>query len=53
MAKTKPFDEHFEDYEKWFDFNKYTYQSEIKALVYFIPKKRRIPGNRIRIDALW
>lgn len=39
MAKTKPFDEHSEDYEKWFEFNKYAYQSEIKALGHFIPEK--------------
>lgn len=39
MAKTEPFDEHFEDYEKWFDLNKYAYESEIKALKHFIPDK--------------
>lgn len=37
MAKTSPFDEYSEDYEKWFDFNKYAYQSEIKAINHFIP----------------
>ena len=39
MAKTKPFDEYFEDYEKWFDFNKYAYQSEINAIHHFIPEE--------------
>jgi len=39
MAKTKPFDEHSEDYEKWFEFNKYAYHSEIRAIGHFIPKK--------------
>ena len=39
MAKTKPFDENSEDYEKWFEFNKYAYHSEIKALGHFIPEK--------------
>ncbi len=39
MAKTEPFDQHFEDYEKWFDLNKYAYESEIKALMHFIPAK--------------
>jgi len=38
MAKTEPFDEHFEDYEKWFDLNKYAYESEIKAIRHFIPE---------------
>jgi len=38
MAKTKPFDEHSEDYEKWFETNKYAYLSEIKALDHFIPE---------------
>lgn len=39
MAKTKPFDEHFEDYEKWFDLNKAAYESEIRAIKHFIPDK--------------
>ena len=38
MAKTKPFDKHSADYEKWFEFNKYAYKSEIKAVGHFIPE---------------
>ncbi len=41
MSKTKPFDEHSEDYEKWFDLNKYAYESELKAVRHFIPEKGR------------
>ena len=39
MAKTGPFDSHSEDYEKWFDLNKYAYESEIKAIKHYIPEK--------------
>jgi SAM-dependent methyltransferase len=38
MAKTEPFDEHSDDYEKWFDLNKFAYKSEIKAIGHFIPE---------------
>ncbi|MFP4042830.1 MAG: class I SAM-dependent methyltransferase [Bacteroidales bacterium] len=37
MAKTKAFDEHSEDYEQWFDLNKYAYESELRAIRHFIP----------------
>ena len=39
MAKTKPFEEHSGDYEKWFDLNKFAYESELHALRHFIPEK--------------
>jgi ubiquinone/menaquinone biosynthesis C-methylase UbiE len=38
MAKTEPFDKHSEDYEKWFDLNKFAYKSEIMAIGNFLPK---------------
>ena len=38
MAKTEPFDNHFDIYEEWFVRNKYVYQSELKALQTVIPK---------------
>jgi ubiquinone/menaquinone biosynthesis C-methylase UbiE len=38
MAKTGPFEEHSDDYEKWFDLNKHAYQSELKAIRHFIPE---------------
>ncbi|MFO8236086.1 MAG: class I SAM-dependent methyltransferase [Bacteroidales bacterium] len=41
MAKTNAFDEHYNDYEKWFDLNKYAYESELKAIRHFIPEKGR------------
>lgn len=37
MAKTKAFDEYSEDYEQWFDLNKYAYESELRAIRHFIP----------------
>ena len=37
MPKTKPFDEHYKEYEKWFKLNKNAYLSELKAIQDFIP----------------
>lgn len=39
MAKTKAFDEHSGDYEKWFELNKYAYESELRAIRHFIPSR--------------
>ena len=41
MPKTKPFDEHYEDYEKWFKINKNVYLSELKAIQDFIPRHKK------------
>lgn len=41
MAKTDPFDKNVEQFEKWFENNRYVYQSELKALEYFVPGKKR------------
>ena len=37
MARTVPFDEHFNAYEEWFSRNPYVYRSELKAVAHFIP----------------
>lgn len=39
MAKTGPFDKYYNDYEKWFDLNKFAYESEINAIRHFIPEQ--------------
>ena len=36
MAKTHPFDNYYELYEGWFEDNKFTYLSELKAVKHFI-----------------
>jgi len=38
MPKIKPFDNYHEEYEYWFEQNKYAYESELKAVSYFIPE---------------
>ena len=38
MPKTKPFDEHINEYEKWFEDNRFVYLSEIQALKKVIPE---------------
>jgi ubiquinone/menaquinone biosynthesis C-methylase UbiE len=45
MAKTKPFDEHLSEYEKWFSENHYVFESELLAIRKLMPKK----GNGIEI----
>lgn len=40
MPKTKPFDENYEQYEEWFENNKYAYLSELKAVKHFIPEDK-------------
>lgn len=37
MAKSKIFDDHYNQYENWFEVNKAAYQSEIKTLEALIP----------------
>ncbi len=37
MAKIECFKENYNQYEDWFDKNKYVYQSELKAVKHFIP----------------
>ncbi len=39
MARTQPFDEHYEEYEEWFRKNRYAYLSELKALAHMIPSE--------------
>lgn len=41
MPKTKPFDENYNQYEEWFENNKYAYLSELKAVKHFIPEDKR------------
>lgn len=40
MAKITPFENYFNEYEEWFDENKFVYLSEIKAVKHFIPKNQ-------------
>ena len=37
MAKTRPFDEHIDKYEHWFEVNKYAYESELQAIKTLLP----------------
>jgi SAM-dependent methyltransferase len=37
MARTGPFNEHFQEYEQWFSDNYYVYQSELKAVGHMLP----------------
>lgn len=41
MAITKPFDEHLEEYENWFEINRFAYQSELRAVKALMPRKGR------------
>ncbi|VAX17150.1 Methyltransferase TM1293 [hydrothermal vent metagenome] len=41
MAKTKPFDNYFDEYENWFDANKFIFQSELNAIKKAIPKDKK------------
>ena len=38
MPITKPFDQHYDEYEQWFVENQYVYLSEIAAIRHFVPK---------------
>jgi len=37
MAKTEVFEQYYNEYEKWFEKNKYIYLSELEAVKHFIP----------------
>lgn len=39
MARTKPFDEHLDEYEQWFQDHWHVYQSELAAVKQLIPEK--------------
>lgn len=41
MSGIKPFDKYYEDYEQWFEQNRYAYESELKAVKHFIPESGR------------
>lgn len=41
MAITKPFDEHLEEYENWFEINRFAYQSELRAVKALLPRNGR------------
>jgi ubiquinone/menaquinone biosynthesis C-methylase UbiE len=41
MARIKPFEEHSAEYEKWFEDNKFVYESEIQAIRMQLPKTGR------------
>ncbi len=41
MARTRPFDEHYEEYEEWFRKNHYAYLSELRALKHMTPPQER------------
>ena len=41
MPKTKPFDEHLPEYEKWFEDNHFVYLSELEALKKVVPKNKK------------
>jgi ubiquinone/menaquinone biosynthesis C-methylase UbiE len=41
MAKIEPFEQHYAEYENWFERNKFAYQSELAAVKEFIPDNKR------------
>jgi ubiquinone/menaquinone biosynthesis C-methylase UbiE len=41
MARTAPFDQYGELYERWFEENKYAYLSELEAVRHFIPSGKK------------
>ena len=45
MPRTKTFDEHSEDYEQWFEDNRYAYPSELAALKLALPD----PGQGLEV----
>lgn len=45
MAITKPFDEHIEEYENWFEINRFAYESELLAVKALLPQS----GNGMEI----
>ena len=41
MTRANPFDTHVDQFEKWFEDNRYVYRSELRALEHFIPGNKR------------
>lgn len=41
MARTEPFDKYLNEYEQWFEENKYVYLSEVNAVKHFIPENKK------------
>ncbi len=41
MAIIEPFEQHYIEYEAWFERNRFTYQSELAAVKEFIPDNKR------------
>ena len=39
MAKIRPFEEHTDQYEKWFEVNNFAYESELEAIKRVLPEK--------------
>lgn len=39
MARTEAFNAHHEQYEQWFEENRYVYQSELEAVRHFLPSR--------------
>ncbi len=50
MARTEPFDKYLDEYEEWFEENKFVYESELKAVEHFIPESKK--GIEIGIGTL-
>ena len=41
MPKTEPFDKYSLKYENWFEVNRFTYESELRAVKYYIPEGKK------------
>ena len=41
MPGTEPFDKYSDEYEEWFEENRFVYESEIEAVRHFIPKNKK------------
>lgn len=41
MARTEPFDKYLDEYEKWFEDNRYVYESEVEAVRHCIPSGKK------------
>ena len=41
MPRTQPFDEYLDEYEEWFQRNRFAYLSEVEAVRHFVPKGKR------------
>ena len=40
MAITEPFDEYLDEYEQWFEINRFAYESELRAVKALLPRSR-------------